>query len=212
MEVIIQRQYDRLAKSYDSHWRSYIANTLSFLKAWAAIAPCEAVLDIACGTGEFERLVLTDQPQQIMTGIDISERMLAVARQKCGHYPQVMFQVASVSSIPVTPHSYDVVVCASAFHYFEQPEQALQEMDRMLKRGGRVVILDWCRDFWVCRLCDWFLALTDSAYRKCYTLAELETFLAASDFRIVQSRRVRFGLIWGLMVATAAPEKADDQP
>lgn len=71
VESVVQQQYDQLAKSYDQRWKTYIGNTLNFVNQWAAI-PAEAnVLDIACGTGEFERLLVQDNPNQKILGIDI---------------------------------------------------------------------------------------------------------------------------------------------
>ncbi|HAX77674.1 MAG TPA: methyltransferase type 11, partial [Cyanobacteria bacterium UBA11372] len=115
-ETTVRQQYDRMAAVYDQRWRSYIANTLSFLKTWANLPPTATVLDVACGTGEFERLVLADRPMQQMLGVDISEKMLAIARQKLHTYPNVSFHVAPASALPFTDNSFDVVVSANSFH------------------------------------------------------------------------------------------------
>jgi ubiquinone/menaquinone biosynthesis C-methylase UbiE len=58
-ETTVRKQYNQMATFYDQRWSSYITNTLSFLKTWAHISPTANVLDVACGTGEFERLLLT---------------------------------------------------------------------------------------------------------------------------------------------------------
>ncbi|HEY9879254.1 MAG TPA: methyltransferase domain-containing protein [Leptolyngbyaceae cyanobacterium] len=208
METLIQQQYDKLAAIYDKRWRSYITHTLTFLDAWAQIQPQETVLDVACGTGEFERRVLANNPGQIILGIDFSDNMLALARKKCQDYRNVRFESASAAAIPTATQTYDVVICANAFHYFEQPEQVLREMGRVLKPEGRIVILDWCRDFWVCRLCDWLLQLIDPAHQRCYTQAELHSLLESADLQVQRSQRMRFGAVWGLMVATAIPQTA----
>ncbi|BAZ37525.1 hypothetical protein NIES4101_34480 [Calothrix sp. NIES-4101] len=88
-ETIVRNQYDQLASVYDLRWKSYITNTLSFLKAWAEISQTDTILDVACGTGEFERLLLAEYLSQRIVGVDISEKMLAIAKQKCSAYPQV---------------------------------------------------------------------------------------------------------------------------
>ncbi|MDA0267680.1 MAG: methyltransferase domain-containing protein [Cyanobacteria bacterium] len=200
METLVQQQYDRLATIYDQRWQVYITRTLSFLVDWATIAPSERVLDVACGTGELERLLGEQQAQQAMVGVDFSAQMLAIARQKCQHLPAVQFWQTSASVLP-GPHSqFDVVICANAFHYFDQPETVLAEMARVLATGGRVIILDWCRDFFLCRLCDWVLGWVDGAYQRCYTEAELHGLLKAAGYRVGRSQRVRFGCFWGLMV------------
>ena len=199
MEVLVQQQYNRLANIYDQRWQYYLTNTLSFLLDWAQIKPQEHVLDIACGTGEFERLLITQQPQPAITGIDFSEKMLAIARQKCQASPKVKFQQASADALPWQESQFDTVICASAFHYFDRPGTVLAEMQRILNPDGRVIILDWCRDFWVCQVCDWVLGWVDPAHRQCYSEAELHRLLAAEGYQIQRAQRMRFGLIWGLM-------------
>jgi ubiquinone/menaquinone biosynthesis C-methylase UbiE len=205
MEILVQQQYDRLAHIYDQRWQGYITNTLSFLVDWAQIAPTETVLDVACGTGELERLLVERHAEQPITGVDFSDPMLAIARQKFADHPSVTFQPASASALPWPQLEFDVVVCANAFHYFNEPESVLAEMRRVLQPSGRVVILDWCRDFLLCRLCDWGLSLIDPAHKNCYTEAELNEFLQGAGYQVQRSQRVRFGLIWGLMVIEAIP-------
>jgi ubiquinone/menaquinone biosynthesis C-methylase UbiE len=202
-EAKVRQQYNQLAAVYDQRWKRYVTNTLEFLKAWVQLSPTERVLDIACGTGEFERMILAEHPTQPMIGVDISEQMLAIAQQKTRIFPNVSFQVANAAALPFADRSFDVVVSANAFHYFEQPEAVLQEMKRVLKPSGKLVILDWCRDFLTCRICDVVLKIVDPAYQQCYTQAEFHHLLSTTGFKVERGEKVRFGWIWGLMIATA---------
>ncbi len=204
-EAQVRQQYDHLASVYDQRWNWYVTHTLSFLKTWVNLSISDSVLDIACGTGEFERMVLSENPTQQMVGIDISEEMVAIAHQKLHSYANVSFQVSSAAALPFPGQSFDVIVSASAFHYFDDPVAALTEIKRVLKPSGKVVILDWCKDFWLCRILDIVLRWTDPAHRQCYTQQEFHNFLTSSGFNIDASKKVRFGLFWGLMVATAVP-------
>lgn len=205
-ESVVQQQYDHLAKIYDQRWRGYVGNTLNFLKYWAQIQPQATVLDIACGTGEFERLLLQDHPNQRIVGIDISAEMLAIAQQKLQHHPHVILRQGSVTAIPCADASFDVVVCASSFHYFDRPLDALSEMKRVLKPGGKLVILDWCKDYLLCRICDAALQIVDPAHKQCYTQQEFHNFLAAAQLNIQSATKQRFGWVWGLMAATATKD------
>lgn len=201
--LLSQDQYNQLAQIYDRRWGRYVTNTLAFLKEWATVSPSALVLDIACGTGELERLLLEDNPAQHITGVDISEQMLIQAQQKLKSYLHVSFKRAAASALPFPDKSFDVVVSANAFHYFSDPTTALAEMRRVLKSDGKVIILDWCKDFLLCRVFDWVLKLLDPAYQQCYTEAELHELLETAGFRIAYAQRVRFDVIWGLMVVTA---------
>jgi ubiquinone/menaquinone biosynthesis C-methylase UbiE len=204
----VRQQYDSLAPIYDQRWNWYVNHTLSFLKTWVNLSVSERVLDIACGTGEFECMVLSENPVQQMVGVDISEEMLAIAQQKL-HNSNVSFQFGSASALPFSAQSFDVIVSASAFHYFDDPNAALAEVKRVLKPDGKVVILDWCKDFWLCRILDIALKWTDPAHQQCYTQRELHGFLTSAGFNINASAKIRFGLVWGLMVATAVPQQTE---
>ncbi|HIK14355.1 MAG TPA: methyltransferase domain-containing protein [Leptolyngbyaceae cyanobacterium M33_DOE_097] len=209
IEARVREQYDQLATQYDQRWSRYVSNTLSFLKNWAQISPTDIVLDVACGTGEFERLILSENPEQQMVGIDISDKMLAIAQKKLQAYPNTAFSLASVTNLPLADQSFDVVISASSFHYFDDPGAALAEMKRVLKPNGKVIILDWCKDYLFCRLCDFLLKILDPAHKQCYTQAEFHHLLTAPGFSIQCATKVRFGLVWGLMVATATLDRLD---
>ena len=204
--VTVRQHYNRLAKIYDRRWRAYVSRTLDFFQAWLELSGTETVLDIACGTGELERRLLREHPAQQIWGVDLSEQMLAIAQDKLHPFPTVSLHRANVSALPFDDHQFDVVVSASAFHYFEDPSLALQEMKRVLKPDGRLVILDWCRDFWACKVCDLVLKLADPVYRQCYTEREFHHLLTTAGFRITDARPVSFGWFWGLMVATVRLE------
>lgn len=201
----MRQQYNQMATVYDRLWSRYISRSLSFLKDWAQLAPTDTTLDVACGTGAFERLILSDQPTQSIVGIDLSERMLDIAQKKCRDYPNVSFERASATALPFRDRSFDVVVSASAFHYFEDPIAALIEMKRVLKPEGELIILDWCKDDWICRLYDFVLKRFDPAHQKCYTQDEFHQLLSKVGFQIQRATRFRTGWAWELMIATAKP-------
>lgn len=146
-EQKVNQQYDKMASWYDRRWQGYIDKTLAFCVDWSQISEGERVIDVACGTGEFAKLILQRNSTQQISGIDLSANMLQVARQKCRAYPNVEFQQAKADKLPFSAESFDVIVCASAFHYFDEPQLALSDMKRVLKPQGRLIILDWCRDF-----------------------------------------------------------------
>jgi ubiquinone/menaquinone biosynthesis C-methylase UbiE len=205
MEANVREQYNKTASVYDQVWSRYIFRSLSFLKDWVQLDPVDIVLDVACGTGTFERLVLLEQPTQSISGVDLSEKMLEIAAKKCRDYPHVSFQTASVAALPFADHSFDVVVSASAFHYFENPTAALTEMRRVLKPDGELTILDWCKDDWLCRLYDFVLKRFDPAHEQCYTQAEFHGFLTGAGLQIQRANRFRIGIAWELMLATVTP-------
>ena len=199
----VRQAYDRQAQDYDRRWSRYLSHTLSFLRSWAEILESAAVLDVGCGTGEFERLLLDEQPDQRIVGIDLSEEMLRVARAKCGSFPNVSFVRASASHLPFPGQHFDTILSASALHYFAEPDRCLSEMHRVLRRGGSLTILDWCKDYLLCRVYDAAFKLAQPAYESSYTEREFYRMLASAGFQVKVSKKTSLTLVGGIMIATA---------
>jgi ubiquinone/menaquinone biosynthesis C-methylase UbiE len=203
----VPEQYDAWARVYDLFWGRYVNQTIPVLQRAADVQAGERVLDLACGTGAFEQRVLAAVPDAQIVGVDLAPAMVERARAKLDGRPNVRFEQADVHDLPFEDNAFDVAVCANTFHYFTHPEAVLAEARRVLRPGGRLVVLDWCRDFWTCRVMDAVLPFIDPAYQHCYTLDEMRPLLAGADFSTQQQFRYRFDLIWGMMVVEAVPER-----
>lgn len=199
-------QYNRWARVYDRLWQRYVNRTLSVLQKSAALTAGEQVLDLACGTGAFEKRVRATGPTAELVGVDLAPAMLERARSKLDGADGVRFVQADAHDLPFASGSFDVVVCASTFHYFRHPRTVLEEVGRVLRPSGRLVLLDWCRDYWTCWAMDELLRRIDPAHHYCYTLAELRALLDAAGFVIPYDFQYRFDLIWGMMVVGAVPQ------
>ena len=199
----IQKQYDRWAGVYDWLWHGYIRRTLPLLLGTARVASGERVLDIGSGTGAFEERLAKAVSSAEVVGVDMAPAMVERARHKLRDVPAVSFRRADAHTLPFGDESFDVVVSASTFHYIDRPAVALKETARVLRPSGRLVILDWCRDFWTCRAMDEVLLRLDPAHDGCYTLAEMQGLVAGSPLMFRRGLRHRAGLMWGLMTVEA---------
>ncbi len=104
----------------------------------AGVLPGHQVLDVACGTGALTCHAADSVGEdQLITGIDLNEEMLIVARNK---RPDICWQVGCAEELPFEDETYDAVVSQFGFMFFEQQNSALQEMIRVLKPGGRVAV------------------------------------------------------------------------
>lgn len=103
------------------------------------------ILDIGCGTGGLTRLIADRMPPGggWTTGIDAAEKMIAVARRKAGPR-RVRFEAALAEELPFPPASFDRVVSTFFFHHIDAQlkARAIAEIWRVLRPGGRAVILD----------------------------------------------------------------------
>jgi len=200
----VSRQYDGWARVYDWVWHRYMNRTLPMLEQAANVAGDEHVLDVACGTGVLLQRILETEPTAQVAGIDISPQMVDKARTKLPPYARTSVQTADAHNIPFPADTFDVVVSASTFHYFTAPQGVLKEMARVLSPEGRLVLLDWCRDYWACRLMNTWLRWTDPAHHQCYTLGELAGMVERSPLEFRIGGRYRFDLVWGMMIVEAA--------
>ena len=129
--------FDTIARTYD---RLNRLMTLGLDRCWRkrALRGVQGnVLDVACGTGDMA--VSLVERGCTVTGVDISEEMLAIARQKA---PMVTFMIADAEHLPFPDASFDAVTCAFGVRNFVHLEQGLNEMLRVLKPGGQLVILE----------------------------------------------------------------------
>lgn len=196
----VKDYYDRIAGRYDQRWKLYVEGTLVRLKNLMMLTGSERVLDVACGTGELEIKLLGDNPGQEIVGIDISDKMLEVAGNKLRTFSGVRFVRSLASQLPFADGSFDVVVTANAYHYFNNPGRAASEMTRVVRPGGRVVIMDWCRDYLACRVFDVALSRVDKSHKECFSLSECRRLMEGAGLKVEQERRFRLRVFWGLMV------------
>ena len=108
--------------------------------------PGESIVDIGCGPGLLAR-ELSDavNDKGHVTGIDFSSAMLELARKRCRDLPNVEFIEGDATRLAVDDASADALTCIQVLLYVPDVEGALAEMFRILKPGGRAVILetDW---------------------------------------------------------------------
>jgi SAM-dependent methyltransferase len=102
-----------------------------------------AALDAGCGPGHISSLMaeLVGTGGSVV-GLDISEARLAEARALCASLPQCRFMMADVRNTRLPEDSFDYVWSQYLFEYLTAPEQALAELIRVTRRGGRVVVAD----------------------------------------------------------------------
>ena len=102
------------------------------------------LLDIACGTGRFLDFVKQAWPRLPMVGLDLSEAYCRHARHHLRRWSRVNVVVGNAEAVPAPDASFDAATCIFTFH--ELPPQArrnaLRECARVLKPGGRLVMLD----------------------------------------------------------------------
>ena len=176
----VKREYDSLANHYDKRWPTYIAVSILETKNRLCLNQDDELLDVGCGTGSFlENIAISNKTIKLF-GTDLSEGMLRRAHSKLGEGAGLY--LASADSLPFDSNYFNVVVSVSSLHYWRNPRACFDELFRVLKPGGQLVITDWCEDFLSCRICDLILRLFNRAYFKSYSKDELSKLASGSGF------------------------------
>lgn len=151
MEPRLQRRiqrygWDLAASEYESLWQAQLAEAQSKVLACTAAAPGERVLDLACGTG----LVAFGAARAVgpggrVVGTDLSGQMIDSARRRgeALQLSNVDFARMDAEALDLPDASFDVALCAFGLMYMPNPEQALREMRRVLRPGGRLGLAVW---------------------------------------------------------------------
>ena len=111
----------------------------------------EIVLDVGCGPG-FLLAEMADEVAGVgkLSGVDSSADMIALARERCGSRSGIDLQVANALALPFADAAFDVVVSTQVYEYVADIAGALREAARVLRPGGRLLIVatDWESSVW----------------------------------------------------------------
>jgi demethylmenaquinone methyltransferase/2-methoxy-6-polyprenyl-1,4-benzoquinol methylase len=144
-----REMFDRIAKNYDVANR---AISMGMDKSWrrktvARLKPFRGgrYLDVGTGTGDLVFEILRQSANVLIDGVDPSEQMLEIAREKAGKLSvgdAVSFFNANALDLPMESETFDGIVSGFCFRNIERRQDALKEMLRVLKPGGVLVILE----------------------------------------------------------------------
>ncbi len=142
----VQAMFDRIASRYDllntiislggdARWRSRAAR--------AAAPPAGGrVLDVACGSGKLTVELQRLAGGSLVLGLDFSAQMLRIAARSA---PGSLYVRGDGLSLPFPDGAFDAVTVAFGLRNFADPERGLCEMRRVLRPGGRAVVLEFVR-------------------------------------------------------------------
>lgn len=138
--------WDLAAPLYERHWGGPLRPAQAAALALARLQRGQQVLDVASGTG----LVAFSAAQAVgrrgrVLGVDLSGQMVAAANHRAAQagLSNVRFERMDAESLQLPDASFDVVLCAMGLMYLPDPLQALREMRRVLRPGGRAVVAVW---------------------------------------------------------------------
>lgn len=129
-----------LSANIDKAWRKKAIKILSLHQP-------RTILDVATGTADFAIAATQLQPEKI-TGVDLSEGMLKVGKQKIqklGHEHLIELLKADSESLPFKDNSFDAAIVGFGVRNFENLDKGIEEIFRVLKPGGVFIVLEFSR-------------------------------------------------------------------
>ena len=151
MEPQLQRRvqrygWDKAAKFYDDSWKAQLKPAQDKLLEMADLQPGENVLETSCGTG----LVTLRAARQVASGgkviaTDLSEKMIDEAKKLTNgnSSSNIQFRRMDAEDLNFKDNQFDAAICSLGLMYFPFPTEALKEMHRVLKPGGRATVAIW---------------------------------------------------------------------
>lgn len=218
------KRYAEYAPVYDRRWARYSSATLarSLEAVRRLVLPDDTahtggtpvpltltppqLLDVACGTGIFAAMIRDELPRITIVGVDLSADMLTKFRDRFAGDDRVSAHAGSAEQIPFANDRFEILTCNNAFHLIADAPAALAEFRRVLKPGGHVVIVDWCRDYLSIKALHAYLRGFGKHPRRVRRLRELVELVSGAGFIIREQQRFKATAFWGMMRVVARKE------
>ena len=204
-KALVREMFDGIAYRYDflNHFLSLGIDNLWRRKALRPLAeyPNPYILDVATGTGDFAIAALRYKPSAVV-GVDLSVEMLRIGKEKMkkkGLDKIIKLQVGDSENLQFANETFDAVTVAFGVRNFEDLEKGLNEMSRVLKVGGKAIILEFSKpkgvffrslfNFYFFNILP-FLGKLVSKHSSAYTYLpeSVDAFPAGKDFADIMMR------------------------
>jgi ubiquinone/menaquinone biosynthesis C-methylase UbiE len=145
-------EFNRWSESYDRsilQWLLFGPSHRALIRRMRAVANGRPVriLDVGCGTGVFGARIRDALPAAQVWGVDLVAAMLEKGTPRWQRHAGRLQPIQGDSErLPFADNSFDFVTCANSFHHYPRQDRAVAEMHRVLKPGGRLMIIDGYRD------------------------------------------------------------------
>lgn len=146
---LVEEMFDNIAPTYDTlnHRLSWQIDRTWRNKAINSLRPYspKTILDVATGTGDLALLAARKLKPESITGIDLSEGMMQVGHEKvkkAGLEKVIGFRKENCEDLSFDDNSFDAVIAAFGIRNFSNLDKGLSEMCRVMRRGGRLCIVE----------------------------------------------------------------------
>lgn len=176
--------FNKTASEYDdSSDGKFVAEMYGALVSEIEKTPSGRILDVGCGNANLFNLIPNGKYE--LYGVDFSKNMIEEAKKNCKR--EATFAIADAEELPFDDNTFDIVVCNASFHHYIHPEIVLEEMHRVLKHGGKLLIGDPYIPGFARPLINMLIRFSEKGDYHFYGLGEMQELFLKSEFMPISS-------------------------
>ncbi len=213
MKALAKEEFEAWAGTYDRSLLNRFLFQPSYrmfleeLYAWRGGNPEPFdLLDVGCGTGTFDAMLAGSPLPARVVGLDYAEAMCRVAAEKARHAgvaDRLRYVNADSQHLPFADASFDAITCSNSFHHYPDQPAVVRDMKRVLRPGGRLMIIDGFRDNIIGHVCfDMIIGRVEKQVHHA-TWKQMDAHFRAAGFRDIRRRKFSFWMPGLLTVGTA---------
>jgi len=189
-----QAYFNRWAKNYDrSPTQLWFRKNYRLMVEKLSPQQNMHILDVGCGTGIAAQRLSAMIPDGKVLGVDPAEEMVRVANQKATD--NLTYKLGTGHEIPASDGEFDVALSTISFHHWTKPSESFNELFRVLKPGGKLLILDLCRDNAIAKINDWIGKRFQRSHYGIAASQEMIQWSESAGFEKIEITRPRYMLM-----------------
>ncbi len=152
----------------------------------------DSILEIATGIVIITFAICRDIKR--ITSIDISLEMIKIATEKLSEHNNnnIDFQVGDACDLEYENRTFDKVICSNALHLLYTPDVAMQEMYRVLKDEGKIIVPTYCHGENIrTQILSRFLRLFGFRVQSRWSIKSFQEFILQNEFEIIKEKRIK---------------------
>ncbi|WP_028390261.1 class I SAM-dependent methyltransferase [Bacillus cihuensis] len=184
----VQEQFSKHAEKYVTSSTHAKGSDLSLIPEWLELQPEYIALDIATGGGHVVKAIAPHVSFCFAT--DLTYQMLETAKRHLDPlHSNILYVIADAESLPFLENTFDAVTCRIAPHHFPHPEKFVKEVARVLKPGGKFLLIDNIApeekqlDLFVNRL----EKLRDESHVRSYSINEWKIWFKEAGLTVIKA-------------------------
>jgi ubiquinone/menaquinone biosynthesis C-methylase UbiE len=203
----LRRYWDKHARNYDKQIAFWERRLFADGRQWVCSQAAGDVLEVAIGTGRN----LPYYPEEVrLTGVEFSPAMLELAHRRADELGrEVDLRLGDAQALDLPDNSFDTVVCTLSLCAIPDERRAIEEMKRVLRPGGRLLLLDHVagQPRWV-RAIQWLLELATGPLQGEYLRRRPLLLVQAHGFEVERHQRSKLGIVERLSARKPADRPA----